>query len=397
MHDQKLQLPCSVGKRFCHALRRCFCWQRLIAVVIKEFIQMSRDRMTLAIIVAIPIMQLIIFGYAINTNPKHLSTVVIDFDKSIFSRTFIAGMKNTDYFHIMKEAKSEEEARQMLERGATQFVVTIPLNFTRDLLREKRPQLLVEADATDPVAAGSALAAVQVLAGTVFKPVLTSNLQRMNNTTPPVEVVTHANYNPENITAYNIVPGLLGVILTMTMVIIASQCITREYEKGTIEHLLSTPVRSIEVMVGKIVPFIILGYIQVFLILLMARYLFNVPMYGSIILLLLTALPFIAANLAVGVTFSSLAKTQLQASQMAIFFFLPSMLLTGFMFPFGGMPEWAQYIGHMLPLTYFLRISRGILLKGNTFSQIWPHLWPIMVFMVIAVAIGLQRFRKTLD
>ena len=362
---------------------RCFSWQRLWAIIIKEFIQLRRDRMTFAMIVVIPLMQLILFGYAINTNPKNLPTTIIDPDKSVFTRAFLAGLENTSYFHIVHEAKNENEAKQMLEKGQTQFVVTFPVNFSHDLLSGKQPQLLIEADATDPVATASSLAAAKTLATTVFNPYIPATLKTVVNkqqtTLPVVNVITHANYNPENITRYNIVPGLLGVVLTMTMVIIASHCITREYEQGTIEHLLSTPIKSIEIMVGKIVPYIVLGYLQVFIILITSYFLFTVPVYGSLILLIVTALPFIAANLAVGLTFSSLAKTQLQAGQMAIFFFLPSMLLSGFMFPFRGMPEWAQYVGNLLPLTYFLRITRGILLKGNTFTQIWPNLWPIIV------------------
>jgi ABC-2 type transport system permease protein len=390
-----------------HHVQRCFCWQRLVAVITKEFIQLRRDRLTFAITIMIPLMQLILFGYAINTNPKHLPTVVIDPDKSAFTRAFLVGLKNTDYFKITQEVKSEAAAKKMLQTGRTQFVVTIPVNFTRDLLRGKHPQLLIEADATDPVATGSALAAASMLATRVFDPLIPTYLKPNlsfisassdpNTYTPLVNVVTHANYNPESITRYNIVPGLLGVVLTMTMVIIASLCLTREYEKGTIEYLLSTPVNAIEVMLGKIAPFIILAYIQVSLILSVAYFLFHIPMYGSLFVLLIAVMPFIAANLAVGLTFSSFARTQLQASQMAIFFFLPSLLLSGFMFPFRGMPEWAQYIGSILPLTYFLRITRGIMLKENSLAQIWPNLWPIMVFMVVALGIGLTRFRRTLD
>lgn len=381
-------------------LNRYFSWQRLWAIIIKEFIQIRRDRMTFAMIIGIPLMQLILFGYAINTNPKNLPTVVIDPDKSTLTRAFLTGLENTGYFHITQAAKNEKAATQMLEKGQTQFVVTFPVNFTRNLLRGDRPQLLIEADATDPVATGSALSAAQILAKTVFNPYLPPHLKTLQYQSPTpnvVEVVTHANYNPENITRYNIVPGLLGVVLTMTMTIIASHCITREYEKGTIEHLLSTPVKPIEVMLGKIVPYIVLGYMQVFVILMTARFLFEIPIYGSLTLLIITALPFIAANLSIGLTFSSLAKTQLQAGQMATFFFLPSMLLSGFMFPFRGMPEWAQYVGSILPLTYFLRITRGILLKGNTLTQIWPQLWPIIVFTIISVGIGLKQLRRTLD
>lgn len=393
----------GIISKFIRSFNLVCSWHRLYAVLTKEFIQMRRDRVTFAMMIFIPLMQLILFGYAINTNPKYLPTVVIDFDKTAFSRAFIEGLKNTEYFNVKEEVKTEGLAKKMLAEGTTQFVVTIPLNFTRDLLRNNQPQILVEADATDSVATVSALNAVQMLGQNVFNPLFKSNLQNLRNVEflqdnrPFVNVVAHANYNPESISAYNIVPGLLGVVLTMTLVIITSMGITREREKGTMEHLLSTPVKPLEVMIGKILPYVMVGYIQVFLILIAAKLLFHVPMQGSIILLLLTALPFIAANLSIGVTFSSLAKTQLQASQMAVFFFLPSMLLSGFMFPFRGMPIWAQDVGSILPLTYFLRISRGIILKGNGIAEVWPNLWPIMVFMVIAIVIGLKRYRRTLD
>lgn len=378
-------------------------FHRLQAVLIKEFIQMMRDRITFAMIIGIPLMQLVLFGFAINTNPKYLPTVVIDADKSAFTRAFVSGLKNTSYFKIQEEVKNEAEAKKLLEQTRTQFVITIPTFFTRDLIRGKSPEILVEADATDSVATASAISAVQIMAQTVFNPLLKGNLQSLRNAryfenSPRlINVVTHANYNPESITAYNIVPGLMGVVLTMTLVIITSMGITREREKGTMEHLLATPVKPLEVMIGKICPYVIVGYIQMFLILLAAKFLFAVPMHGNIILLMIAVLPFIAANLSVGITFSSLAKTQLQASQMSTFFFLPSILLSGFMFPFRGMPTWAQDVGTILPLTHFLRISRGIVLKGNGIAAVWSDLWPILIFMVVAIAIGLKRYRRTLD
>lgn len=379
------------------AIFKYFSWTRLAAIVIKEFIQLLRDRGTLAIVVGIPIMQLILFGYAINTNPKHLPTVIIAKDNSAFTRAFITGLKNTDYFQIDGEVKNEETAKYLLATGKTQFVLTIPTDFTHKLVRGERPQLLIEADATDPVATGSALAAIKLLPQTVFNHLLIGNLQYLQNTAPAIDLVAHTNYNPENITQYNIVPGLLGVVLTLTLVIVASACITREREKGTLENVLSTPARPLEVMVGKVTPHIIVGYVQVFIILIASKFLFAVPVEGSVLLLILSALPFIAANLSVGIAFSSIASTQLQAAQAATFFFLPSLLLSGFMFPFAGMPFWARCIGETLPLTHFLRITRGIMLKGNGWVQIWPDLWPIMLFMVVAMFIGLKRYRQTLD
>jgi len=374
-----------------------FSWRRLLAIIIKEFLQLLRDRGTLAILIGIPIMQLILFGYAINTNPKHLPTVVIVEDNSDFTRAFIYGLKNSDYFAITGLAASEAEARQLLATGRTQFVITIPSDFTHKLIRGERPQLLVEADATDPVATGMALSVVKSLPQTVFRHLFVGNLRHLNATPLAVDVVTHANYNPENITQYNIVPGLLGVVLTLTLVMVTSACITRERERGTLENVLSTPARPLEVMVGKITPYIIVGYLQALIIIITAYFLFAVPINGSASLLLISALPFILANLAMGIAFSSIATTQLQASQASAFFFLPSMLLSGFMFPFAGMPQWAQYLGEVLPLTHFLRITRGIMLKGNGFVQVWPDLWPIMVFMIGAMIIGLKRYRQTLD
>lgn len=370
---------------------------RLKAVLMKEFLQMSRDRLTFAMIIVIPLMQLILFGFAINNNPKHLPTAIISQDQSPFVRAFLAGLQNSSYFDINIAIKNEDQAQEMLDRGETQFVITIPANFTQELLRNKHPQLLVEADATDPGATNSALGALTQMMQNVLDPLLIGKLSYLKIPPPPINVITHAKYNPEAITAYNIVPGLLGVVLTMTLVIITSMGITREREKGTMEHLLATPVKPLEVMIGKIVPYLIVGYIQVALILLAAKFIFDVPIQGSIILLGFAALPFIAANLAIGLTFSSLAKTQLQAAQMSTFFFLPSMLLSGFMFPFRGMPMWAQDIGSILPLTHFLRITRGIILKGNTITQVIPQIWPIIIFMLVAMLIGLTRFRRTLD
>jgi len=374
-----------------------FSRQRLWAVMHKEFIQMFRDKVTFAILIIIPLMQLILFGYAINTNPKHLPTVILTSDYSPFTRAFISGLKNTSYFTITKQVNSEAEANNMLATGEAQFVITIPPNFTRSLIRGEHPQIAVDADATDPVATSSALAAIPALAKTVFNPLLVGNLRHLQATPPPVEIISHAKYNPEAITEYNIVPGLLGVVLTMTMVMVTCMALTREREIGTIETLLATPVQPLEVMIGKLVPYIIVGYIQMALILIAGLILFHIPIFGNLLLLVLASLPFIAANLSMGITFSSMAQNQLQAVQMTMFFFLPSLLLSGFMFPFRGMPQWAQWIGSLLPLTHFLRIVRGIILKGNTAAQIWPHTWPILIFMVVVIIIGAKTYRKTLD
>jgi len=297
----------------------------------------------------------------------------------------------------VRETASESEAARLLQLGKVQFVVNIPADFTRDLLRGQAPTVLIEADATDPAAVGPAISAVRAIATTVLDRDLTGPVGWLRAAPPPLNFVVHAQYNPENVTQYNVVPGLLGVVLTMTMVVITALAITRERERGTMENLLSTPVRPTEVMIGKIIPYIVVGYIQVTLILLAAHWLFHVPMIGSLVLLYVVSLLFIAANLAMGITFSSLGTNQLQAVQMAFFFFLPSILLSGFMFPFRGMPEWAQWVGTCLPLTHFLRVVRGILLKGNGLAEIAPELWPIALFVTLAMALGIKRYRQTLD
>lgn len=358
---------------------------------------MRRDRMTFGMMVGIPLMQLILFGYAINMNPKHLPTAVLVADHSPFSRTLVWAMRNSEYFAFTREATSEGEIADLLARGGVQFVVHIPEGFGRRLLRGERPSLLLQADASDPTATGYAVSALGSLMEHVFDRDLTGPLARLRARPGPVELRTHRHYNPEIITQYNVVPGLLGVVLTMTMIIITSLAITRERERGTMENLLSTPARPAEVMIGKIVPYILVGYVQVALILLMARFLFHVPMVGSVPLLLAVMFLFITANLAVGITFSTVARNQLQAVQMSFFFFLPSILLSGFMFPFRGMPGWAQVIGEVLPLTHFLRVARGVLLKGNGLPQILPELGALTLFTLVVLGIGIKRYRQTLD
>jgi ABC-2 type transport system permease protein len=370
---------------------------RLRAIIAKEFIQMRRDRATLAMMLGIPVMQMILFGFAINMDPKHLPTAVIAGDHGPYTRSLAAAMQNSDYFHFVDQDTDEATANTLLRRGEVNFVLTIPPSFNRDLARGLRPTLLLEADATDPAAIGNAVSAMQNIMGTAFNRDLAGPLETLRQSAPPAGLRTHLKYNPEKITQYNIVPGLIGVILTMTMVFITALAITREKEHGTMENLLSTPVRPAEVMIGKIIPYILVGYVQVTLILLGARFLFQVPVEGNLLLLIGIALLFIIANLSVGVTFSSIASNQLQAVQLSIFFFLPSMLLSGFMFPFSGMPVWAQFIGNILPLTHFLPIVRGIMLKGNGIADIHHHIYALLAFMFAALFIGIKKFRQTLD
>jgi ABC-2 type transport system permease protein len=374
-----------------------FNFHRFWAVVVKEFIQMRRDRLTFGMMVGIPIIQLILFGFAINSNPKHLPTAVYAADNSPFARTVIWALHNSSYFDLTREAHSAAEIKTMLAEGEVQFAVTVPVDFSRKLLRGEKPDLLLEADATDPSAVGFATAAINQLTFSVLDRDLTGPLAKLRGSSPPFNLVTHQLYNPESISQYNIVPGLMGVMLTMTMVMITGLAITRERERGTMENLLSTPVHPGEVLLGKIVPYITIGYVQITLILVAAKLVFSVPMVGSVPLLLALALMFILANLAVGITFSTIAKNQLQAVQMAFFFFLPSLLLSGYMFPFRGMPDWAQNIGECLPLTHFLRVVRGILLKGNGMAECAPDLWPIALFLLVMLTIGIKRYRQTLD
>lgn len=372
-------------------------WARFVAIMLKEFRQIRRDRLTFAMMVGMPIVQLILFGFAINTDPKHLPLALVAADQSTFSRSFIAALENSAYFRITQRPTSEAQANQLLAEGRVQFVLVIPADFSRRLQRGEKPAVLLAADATDPAASGNALAAINNISRQALRYDLKGPLAALQPADAPFEVRVQRRYNPEGLSRYNIVPGLIGVILTMTMVMMTALAMTRERERGTMENLLATPVRPFEVMTGKIVPYILIGYVQFAVILLAARILFDVPMVGSLGLLLLALMLFMAANLAVGFTFSTIAKNQLQAMQLTFFFFLPSMLLSGFMFPFRGMPVWAQWVGEMLPLTHFLRIVRGILLKGNTLTEIVSELWPIALFMLAAGALAMQRYQKTLD
>ena len=374
-----------------------FSLSRWVGIVVKEFIQLKRDRLTFGMIIGIPVIQLMLFGFAINSDPKHLPTAVFSQDNSAYSRTLISALQNSSYFHIVENVNSARRADKLLELGEVQFVVTIPVGFERALVRGQRPVLLVEADATDPAATSNALGALTQIAQTALNRDLQGVLGDLVASPSPVDLRVQRRYNPEGISAYNIVPGLLGVILTMTMVLMTGLAMTRERERGTFENLLATPALPIEVMTGKIVPYIMIGLVQVAIVLLAAKYIFEVPMQGSLLLLFGVVFIFIAANLTLGITFSALARNQLQAMQMTFFFFLPSMLLSGFMFPFRGMPDWAQVIGNLLPLTHFLHLARGILLKGNDIHELWPQIWPILLFMSVVLALGLVVYKRTLD
>jgi ABC-2 type transport system permease protein len=373
-----------------------FSLERIGAVLRKEFIQLRRDRLTFAMLIGVPIMQLVLFGYAINSDPRHLPTAVVALDSSPLVRTIVRAAQNTDYFRIV-EVGSESEAERQIARGDVQFALVFPADFTARLLRGESPPLAVYADATDPAATGTAVSALQRLPQLALRNDLKGPLAHLAPDREPFQVVVHKRYNPEGLTNYNVVPGLMGVILTMTLVMMTAMGMTRERERGTLENLLATPVRPAEVMIGKIVPYVIIGYIQVLIVFTAARLLFEVPMFGNFALLSAAIVLFIIATLGVGFTFSTIARSQMQSMQMTMFFFLPNILLSGFMFPFRGMPEWAQWIGEALPLTHFLRIVRGVMLKGAGLADILPQVWPIAIFIVVVAAIGLRRYKQTLD
>jgi ABC-2 type transport system permease protein len=370
--------------------------RRMWAMVVKEFVQMRRDRMTFATMIFVPILQLMLFGYAINTDPKQLPTAVLVRDDGPLTRAVLAAMTNTDYFDFRWQVRDPEELDKLIRSGEAQFAVEIPASFERDVRRGDRPAVLVIADATDPVATGTAISAVQGLIDTALRRELRGPDASVKATSPPFEVRLQRRYNPEGITQYNIVPGLLGVVLTMTMMMFTALAVTREIERGTMESLLAMPIKPVEIMIGKIAPFVLVGFVQMTIIIGAAHYLFGVPIMGSVWLLVALSTLFAASNLAVGYTFSTFAENQLQAVQMTFFFFLPNILLSGFMFPFRGMPQWAQAIGEALPLTHFLRIVRGITLKG-TGADMHVDVLALVVFMAVAMGLALYRFRRTLD
>lgn len=370
---------------------------RTWAVMAKEFTQLTRDRLTYAMILLLPIIQLLLFGYAINTDPKHLPTAVLIQDHGQFSRSILGALERSSYFSIDHVARSPREMGELIERGAVQFAITIPGDFTRRVIRHDKPQILVEADASDPAATGAAVAALSSLPNEALKHDLTGPLAPLATASQPFEVVVQRRYNPESITSYNIVPGLVATILTMTLVMMTSLAMTRETERGTMETLLSTPLRPLEVMVGKLTPFVIVGIIQATLIITLARLLFGVPMAGGWAALILGLFLFIVGSLALGFLVSTVARNQLQAMQMSFFYFLPSILLSGFLFPFRGMPEWAQWIGSLIPVTYMLRIVRGAMLKGAGVAEALPSLGALALFVVIVAGLAMKQYRTTLD
>ena len=374
-----------------------FSWARVAAVFLKELVQMRRDRLTFAIMIGMPVVQLLLFGYAINTDPRHMPTVVQVREDGPLTRGFLASMKASTFFDIVAVAHRDDEADRLLRNGDAMFLIVVPEGFETRFVRGERPRILVAGDASDPVAAGAAVSAVDAIAARAFAPELEGALSALAPTVAPYEIVAHRRYNPAGVTAFNIVPALLGVILTMTMVMVTSIALTREVERGTMETLLATPVRPVEVMIGKTTPYIIVGAIQVALVLVAARVLFHVPFTGSWPAFFTGVTIFLFANLMLGYLISTAARTQMQAMQMTFFIFLPSILLSGFMFPFRAMPPWARDIGEILPLTHFLRLVRKVVLKGGDFAAVLNDLAPLAAILAVLTTLALVRFRRTLD
>ena len=368
-------------------------WRRTGAMLLKEFLQLRRDRVTFATMISIPLMQLVLFGYAINTVPRDLPTAVLVQESSDVSRTILKALENTRYFKVTRRVHDETEFDQVMQSGQVLFGIEVPANFERDLRRGDRPALLVAADATDPVASGSALGALNQLIQTA----LVNDREIPDSGPMPFEIRTHARYNPAQSSQLNIVPGLLGTILTLTMLIFTALSVTRETERGTMENLLSMPITPLEIMLGKITPYVVIGFLQAATIVVAGVVLFSVPIVGNLALLAALTTLFIATNLSVGYTFSTLAQNQLQAVQMSMMYFLPNMLLSGFLFPFAGMPLWAQWVGEALPLTHYLRIVRSIMLKGSTLADLQYDTVALAGLMLVAMLIAVTRFRRTLD
>jgi len=372
-------------------------FSRILAILTKEFTQLIRDRLTYAMIIGIPVIQLLLFGYAINSDPKNLPTAVLVQDNGQFSRSVLGALQRSEYFDLRHTARSPAEMDKLIERGAVQFAITIPGDFTRRVVRREDPQILVEADASDPAATGGAVAALLQLPNYALMHDLQGAVARPAAAEQPFEVVVQRRYNPESITSYNIVPGLVATILTMTLVMMTSLAMTRETERGTMEMLLSTPVRPIEVMVGKLTPYVLVGVLQAAMIMTLARLLFGVPLEGGWAALMMGMFLFIIGSLSLGFLVSTVARNQLQAMQMSFFYFLPSILLSGFLFPFRGMPEWAQWLGTALPVTHMLRVVRGSMLKGVGLSEALPSIGALALFVLIVASLAVKQYRTTLD
>ncbi len=372
-------------------------WARVLAVFLKELVQMRRDRMTFAIMLSMPILQLVLFGYAINTDPRHLPAAIELREDGPMTRAFLASLRASSFVDIVAIVRRTEDGDALLRSGQVSFLIAIPEGFERRLVRGERPQILIAADASDPIASGGAVGAIEAIARTAFAPEFEGALAHLARAPPAYDIVVHRRYNPAGVTAFNIVPALLGLILMMTMVMITSIALTREVERGTMENLLATPVRPLEVMIGKTTPYIFVGAVQVAIVMAVSNLLFHIPFTGSVSAFLLAVVLYLFANLLLGYLISTVARTQMQAMQAAFFVFMPSFLLSGFMFPFRAMPAWAQAIGETLPITHFLRIVREVVLKGAGLADIAPDLAPLALIALALASLALLRFRRTLD
>lgn len=384
-------------KRLSQRMSDLFSWSRFFAVLVKEFIQMRRDRVTFGMMIGIPLVQLLLFGYAIDTDPHNLPTLVEMADESPVVRSLTAAMDTSDYFDFIGISTSEVESAEALKSGRAQVVLTVPPGFERDVIRGLRPEILLTVDATDPVAAGGAIGAISGVVETAMAQSLTGPLSFTAAGVPPFEMVVHRAFNPAGVTSINIVPGLLAVILSMTMVLITAVAIVRESEKGTMESLIATPVTAAEVMLGKILPYVFVGYVQTLVFLIAARALFDVPFSGSFLTFFLGFNLYIIVNLAIGFLVSTVSRTQMQAMQLSFFTILPTILLSGFMFPFAAMPGWAQALGTAIPATHFLRLVRKVMLKGAGLTEVTQDMAAIAVILVVVVVVALKRYRQTLD
>jgi ABC-2 type transport system permease protein len=377
-------------------MSRFFSLTRLRALLAKEFIQMRRDRITFAMMLAVPLMQLVLFGYAINNDPKALPSALVTTSQDQYTRAMVSALEMTGYYRFRHVVGSAAEAEDLMARGDVVFVVTIPSDFSRRVDRGERAQILIEADATHPSVASGAISTLGTVASQALlreRGLTPSQAEAQNR----LEVVVHRRYNPEGISQYNIVPGLLGVILQMTMVMMTSIALTRERERGTMENLLAMPASPLEIMLGKILPYFVVGAVQVVVVLGAASLFFGVPFVGDLSLLFLAIFIFVMALVLLGYTISTVARTQMQALQLTFFFFLPSILLSGFMFPYRGMPGWAQVFGEIFPLTHFLRITRAVMLKGAEFPAIAGEIGALAMFVALFAGVALLRFRRTLD
>ncbi|RWM21182.1 MAG: ABC transporter permease [Mesorhizobium sp.] len=378
-------------------MRAVFSFARLGALLIKEFIQMRRDRVTFAMMLGVPLMQLVLFGFAINNDPKSLPAALVATSSDPYTRAMVSALQTTGYYRFDHVAQSAAEAEFLIARGDVAFVVTIPADFARRVERGDNPQILIEADATDPAVASGAISTLSTVASQALLRAQGTQEAAKEAARGQLDVVIHRRYNPEGISQYNIVPGLLGVILQMTMVMMTAMALTRETERGTMENLLAMPSSPAEIMLGKVLPFLVVGAVQVVVVLVAAKLLFGIPFVGSLTLLLSSVLVFVLSLVLLGYTISTMARSQMQAMQLTFFFFLPSLLLSGFMFPYRGMPDWAQVLGEIFPLTHFLRITRAVMLKGADFNAVAAEIGWLAVFVVAFAGAALLRFRRTLD